>query len=367
MEEKQQRNSSVELLRIVAMLFIVLSHLCVHNGIVLNTMPLSVNKIFMQWGTLGNLGVDIFVIITGYFVSTKSFSAKRLSTLLSQVWFYSIVLALAIFFAFDINLGLKDILRVILPTVFVEYWFFTAYIVLVFISPFLNILIENLSRVNFLRFLLSLIALWVVIPTFTTKNMYGSEIPQFILLYLIGAYFKKYPDNLFAKKRVRVFVTAVCWSLLLLSTVCINLLSSMLSSALSAYGAYFFARNSLLIVGIAVGMFAIACYGKPFTNRFINTVSSCTFGVYLIHDNPLVRQVLWTRIFNIKEIYNSSLFIPYAFLIVLTVFLACTLIEFLRLKTVAKPFSSLIEKIIQFIVRKFLDLYNWFLKISSKF
>ena len=64
MFQKQQRNSSIELLRIVAMLFIVLSHLCVHNGVDVNALPYSFNKIFLQCGILGNIGVNVFVIIT---------------------------------------------------------------------------------------------------------------------------------------------------------------------------------------------------------------------------------------------------------------------------------------------------------------
>ena len=354
MEIKKQRNSSIELLRIIAMLFIVLSHLCVHNGIAMSEMPISVNKIFVQWGTLGNLGVDIFVIISGYFISTKDFSRKRLIDLLTQVWFYSILLAVVCIFAFHVTVGTKDIIKVVLPTIFAEYWFFTAYIVLLLISPFINILIKNLERASFAKLLFILVGLWVVIPTFTKQSMYGGELAQFVLLYLIGAYFRKYPDNCFSKRKVRSWCTALCWALLLLSVICVDLLSSKLGGALNAYRGYFFSRHSLLIVGIAVGMFAIAVYRKPFTSKLINTVSSCVFGVYLIHDNPLVRKIIWTRIFPISQIYDSSLFILYAAGIVITVFLVCAAVEFVRSKTVAMPISNAVDRVVRWAERKLL-------------
>ena len=344
---KKERNSSIELLRIVAMLFIILSHLCVHNGISLSQMPPSLNKTLMQWGTLGNLGVDIFVLISGYFLSTLTFKRRRLIELLTEVWLYSAILAALSFFVFDIVPGQKAFLKICMPTVFAEYWFFSAYVVLLLLSPFLNLLIERMSRADFKRLLLILLSLWVLIPTATTQLMYGNEIAQLILFYLIGAYFRKHPDNLFEKKRVRVLCTAVFWVLLLFSSVFIDHVAAKLFPSLAGHGLHFFSRNSLFVVGIAVGMFASAVYRKPFTNRFINTVASCTFGVYLLHDNHLFRQALWTRIFPIKAIYGSPLFPLYAVLIVFTVLSACTVIEWIRQKTVAAPISRAVDRLVE--------------------
>ncbi len=335
------------------MLFIVFSHLCVHNGIYLDAMPLSLNKIIIQWGVLGNLGVAIFVTVSGYFISTKTVSRKRFIDLLTQVWFYSVLLAVICFFVFDTKLNTKDILQVLLPTVFAEYWFFTAYIVLLLISPFINIVIQNLSRSDFSKLLLILVILWVFIPTFTRQGMHATELAQFVMFYLIGAYIRKYPDNCFSRKKVRILCTVISWILLLSSTVLYELLSSKTALDLSGYRGYFYSRNSLFVVGIAIGMFAIAVYSKPFTSRFINTVASCVFGVYLIHDNPFVRRILWSRIFNIAEIYSSNLFVLYAVAIVIAVFSACALFEFIRLRTISASLSNAVDRGVGWISRCF--------------
>lgn len=353
MIQKQQRNSSIELLRIIAMLFIVLSHLCVHNGLDVNAMPYSFNKIFLQCGILGNIGVNVFVIITGYFYCNKNFSTKRLSSLFVQVWFYSVILALVVIVGFNYKPSLKTLLTIVFPTLFREYWFFTAYVVLMLISPFINILIKNLSRNNYFCLLLCLIILWVILPTFTMQGMMWSEIPHFVMFYLIGAYLSKYPENIISKKNSGVLLVVVCFTLLFASTVVINTIPEFISSLsfLKSYGDYFYSRNSVLVVGIAIGLFAIAKNIKPFKNKFINAVSSCVFGVYLIHDNPLFREVLWENIFNVSKLAESSLLIVYSIPIILIVFIAGTIIEFIRLKTIAKPLTNLLDKGINLVLK----------------
>lgn len=346
-QAKAQRNSSVELLRIVAMLFIVLSHLCVHSGFELSALPFSFNKLLLGWGTLGNLGVNIFVIISGYFLCVKTVNVKGISKLLTQVWFYSWVLFAVAVLVFKVDVSLKSAVTALFPTIFNEYWFFTAYIVLFLLSPFINTLIQSLNRQNFLRLLLCTVVLWVVIPTFTNQPMYGTEIPQFVTLYLIGAYFRKHPENLFSKKRNRVLLLAICTALLLLSVVALNLLATRYPAT------HFYSRTSVLVVGVAVGLFALSVYHTPFSNRFINAVSSCTFGVYLIHDNPFVRQILWKQTVRATSFYFSPFFFAYGLLAVVLVFVACTLIEFVRQKTVAKPMSNALEKLLSLILRLF--------------
>lgn len=336
------RNSAVELLRIIAMLFIILSHLCYH-GVAGEQSSFVFNTIFAQWGILGNLGVDIFVIITGYFMCEKDFSIKNLGGVFTQVWFYSIFMAAVAVVLFGVSVSVKDLVQVFLPTIFNEYWFFTAYIILMIFSPFINRLLSNLETSLFKKLLACCLVLWMIIPTFTTSSMFGNEVIQFVMLYLLGAYFRKNPENFFAIKKNRVVITVLCFVLLFCSNIVITLLTNNFEilKPLSEYSDYFYSRSSVLIIGIAVSMFTCAVYSKPFTNRFINEVASCVFGVYLIHDHPLIRSTVWNSFCDIPGLYQTALFPIYAILIVLAVFVCCCLIEFIRLKTIAKPMQKL--------------------------
>ena len=60
--------------------------------------------------------------------------------------------------------------------------------------------------------------------------------------------------------------------------------------------------------------------------------ASATFGVYLIHDNNLVRPFLWRVVFKNASFQNSPYLIPYSIGVVILVYVACTAIEILRSK-----------------------------------
>lgn len=345
---RPQRNSSIEVLRIAAMVLIVLSHVCRHSGFDLSDMPLSLNRFAVQWGALGNLGVDIYLMITGYFLCTKTSTLRSLPKLFVQVWFYSIVFFLVCKFGFHRTYSLRELVQVVLPTLFEEYWFFTAYVVLMVLCPGINLLLDHATQKQMKTALMCLLVIWVIIPTLTTRKLYGNELAQFILFYIIGAYFRKYPDNILRRRGVRGTLIACSIALLLLSTVVLEVLGLKIS-ALANKGSLFFSRSSVLIVGAAVGLFSCAVYCKPFTNRFINAVAGCTFGVYLIHDNLGMRDVLWKQVLQLKGLSHSVWLIPAMLGAALAVFAGATIIELLRQKTVAKPMTKALEWCIDWI------------------
>lgn len=344
------RNSAVELLRICAMLMIVLGHICHHSGFDRTYSIMTVNRLFTQFADLGNLGVAVFVMISGYFHS--GLRSRTLSRLLTQVWFYSVALFLVFQFGFGHGYTAWELKAVFMPTLYAEYWFFTAFFVLTLLTPFLNLLIHTMDRRQHRNLVVCMMVLWSMVPTLTGQTMYGDVFPQFLLYYMVGAWFRKYPDNPFREKAI------LRWGLALGSMAALYILTVVLGYleryTPEAFGAstQFYARNSLLILSAAMGMLAIAAYTKPFTNRFINTIGGCTFGVYLIHDHPLVRELLWKDWLHWGHYFTSGSFIPRLIVSALLVFAVCTTIEWLRQKTVAKPLENALNRVL----RRFLKL-----------
>jgi len=195
--------------------------------------------------------------------------------------------------------------------------------------------------------LIVMIALWVVIPTFARQNMYGEGFAQFIMLYLIGAYFRKYPENFFTNKTTATILAIVCFALLLLSTVALDFLGTKIS-IFANRGGSFYSRTSLLVIGIAVALFSLALTAPTFSNRFINEVSTCTFGVYLIHEHFFMRDLIWDKIFHVADFFSSPWLFVYMIGVVCLVFIGCTLIEFIRKKTIAFHLSNLLYKLVLF-------------------
>lgn len=339
--QKSQRNSAIELLRILAMLTIVYSHICYHSGFDRIYSILSVNRLFVQFGLIGHTGVVLYMLISGYFQCESTFRTGSLSRLLAQVWFYSVALFLVCRFVFGCSYTPRMLLEVFLPTLYNEYWFFTAYMVLFLMSPFINIMIRGLSRAQLGTMVVMMTLFWFLLPTLTEQTMYGNELPQFLLFYLIGAYFRKYPDNIFRKKVVRwaaILVPLVLWM-----GLCVGF-GYMERYTPEAFGASlrYFERNSLLTLSAAVGLFTLAVYGKPFFSKFVNLLGGCTFGVYLIHDNPAVRELLWKNWLHWGAYFTSGSFIPRLVISILLVYGVCTAMEWLRQKTVAKPMEKVI-------------------------
>ena len=102
MQNKQNqssvRDSSIELLRILAMIMIVLCHFATHGDFSFDTNVLSIPRLwwnFIEMG--GNLGVNIFVLISGYFLVSsngKVFNLPRILKFWGQVFVYSIAIYL---------------------------------------------------------------------------------------------------------------------------------------------------------------------------------------------------------------------------------------------------------------------------------
>lgn len=327
---KKERNSSLELLRILAMLFIVLSHACVHSRFDLSSSSVNINSLFVQWGVLGNLGVDIYVLISGYFLCKKENNYYSIIKLLLQVWFYSYLLFVICRCIFDFSYTSKDYFRFFFPTLFKEYWFFTAYFVLNLLSPYINIFLKKSNRVVIRNMIIMMFVIWIILPTFTLQSMYSNELVQILFFYIVGAYFRLYPDFTIKNNLITIGLTIISFLLLFSSTVVLNVLGEYISFFQNK-GTVFYNRDSLLVVICAIGLFSSFLNFPAFTNKFINRVAACTFGVYLIHDNPAMRNILWINIFKHAEQLESNDLIFRIIISVLIVFTVSTIVEYLRI------------------------------------
>lgn len=82
------RNANIELLRIVSMVLIVLFHFSVH-GTWPEGGPLASDTAVEMLSFGGKLGVNCFVLITGYFMVHGHLKVQSLLRVMLQTWFYS--------------------------------------------------------------------------------------------------------------------------------------------------------------------------------------------------------------------------------------------------------------------------------------
>ena len=332
-DRQTDRQSNFELLRIFAMLFIVMYHYAIHGGFQFSN-ELTLNKLFLQmFGFGGKVGVNVFVIISGYFLVYEGFKLKKLLKLMAQMWFYSAGILLIVL-AFDIgNPGFKNIIKSLLPLGMMN-WFAYAYFVLYLIFTFENVLLKNLSHKKYLTMLAFGCMLWFVIPTFTKISMEFSNMVLFCYLYALGGYIRLYQEKTVFPKALKVtFYTYIFY---VLASLMLDVLAVKYNYFVTRWS-YFSGGRSIFPFVMAVGFFLYFKSKKIPYNKYINIAASTMFGVYLIHDNGLLAKFIWLKIFHNYAYYDSNFLVIHAVLTVLTVLIIGGIIDYLRLTFIEKP------------------------------
>ena len=350
MGDKEVRESNFELLRIIAMVFIILSHISVHGDWgedIFLPDGLSLNVMFLQaLLPLGKLGVNLFVLISGYFLVnyTKSTWSKILGLWFEMI-FYSLLITAAFAFSGDWDYSPSALFWTFTPAIHGIWWFASCYLIMLGLSPFINKMLDRCSEREHLKLLIGLFALWAVLPTITGVHMMFNETIWFLVMYVTGAYIAKYPGH-FNSPSSRYCIYAMCFyaaNLVFIYTVDITGFSS---DFLWIHDYVDRATGMTWMPMVASALFIFLAFRNLDIGRrrLINTVASTIFGIYLIHDHPLVRDYIYDNFFDCAAWIDSELLIPYVILICLVIFTVCLVEELLRSETIGKylfnPISS---------------------------
>ena len=142
MENFKTKDSNLELLRIISMLLIIAHHLAVHTPFIFENIHIKYVVYFLSLG--GKIGVNSFVLLTGYLLVDKKLKIKNLFKIWIDVFFYSMTI-LGFFYFYDKSYIYK-IKFFIFPITYYLYWFITIYFVMYIILYVLNIQLYNIDR-----------------------------------------------------------------------------------------------------------------------------------------------------------------------------------------------------------------------------
>lgn len=272
---KKDRNSNIELLRIISIIMIVISHYCVHSvgGQHLVNVPIGLNRFLLEFLTLGNLGSILFIIISGYYLNNSNcVKIKKLLKIVFQVLFYSIVIYSVLLIFHVESFKITNFIKSIFPITFKMYWFATAYIIIYIFHPFINKFINNTTKKEHLLFILLMFIIFSVLATFTYNDYYGNELVQFLLFYSIGAYLNKYPNNYFNKKNNNTKIMILSIMLIVLSIITLDILGCY-KTVFGSHSRYFLSRTSPLAIIFCVCLFNAFNKKSTYYNSIINTIS----------------------------------------------------------------------------------------------
>ncbi|WP_423188906.1 acyltransferase [Alkalibacterium sp. f15] len=296
------RDSNFELLRVLSMYMIVVLHIGTHG--IQNYIDVSVSLsdynelIYYFIRTLAIIAVSLYVLMSGYFSKKSKFQLSKLIELFLEVSFFSTVIYLVNVMIGVVDFNFVVLLNSLFSVLTGEYWFVTVYFVLYAISPFLNILIDNMVKKEHLYLLVIsflIFSVWQFIyPIEFIGVSSGYGLVYFVFLYMLAAYLQKYDFVIKDFKRnTYLFLYIVLAVFISLVIYWFGGIGRMLS------------YNSPLVMLMSYCLFQYFKMLKIKSPK-INLASTYVFGIYLIHEQSSFRQVLWGELGIIEDIIGSN-------------------------------------------------------------
>lgn len=342
---KKKRDANIELLRIVAMLMIITLHFNNQSkALLVLGEPASNVQIFATiLEAIAITGVNVYVLISGYYLSSSKVRLSKVLLLILQVYFYTLLISCAMMFVGAYSVKPEDkldrALRYLFPISSEHYWFVTAYVIMYVLAPVMNAAVNTLERKQLKTVIIGLLTWFCFIKSivpvkFGTDRM-GYDFGWFICLYLIAAYIRKYNIVLFrdAKKSALVYLISVvviaAFSLVFYK---INFDTGNFNyyAEVPCHYNFFFALTG------ALGLFSVFRFMRLKENllaEVIRIIAPYTLGVYLLHMHFEIadRWVEWIeQIIGETPLDNVLMFFIHLVVSVLIVFFAGIFVDWIR-------------------------------------
>lgn len=314
---KENRVVYADILKIFATFSVILLHVSASNwGLVrIETFEW---KVFNFYDSLVRFGVPIFVMLSGMFflkqgkeISYKNIYKKYIFRIFTAFIFWSTFYSLYINLSNNDNINKDIIIRIIKDIITGHYhlWFLFMIIGLYIITPMLRKIVQNDKKATeyfLLLWLLFTVVLPIIIkiPVFIKLNVLVNKLNfNFVLGYVgyfIGGYYLE-TYTISNRNRNVIYLLGI---LGIISTIVFTYIISMMQGKANGILYGYFSPN-VMFVSVAVFVFFKYEISKIKFNKtslkIINTLSSCTFGIYLVHDFfniILSKNGLNTMIFN---------------------------------------------------------------------
>lgn len=332
MAEVKQRESNMELLRMVAMLMIVVMHLsyiCFGNycgELIDKAHPAGgFIKLFVIFCCYGRMA--LFVLLSGWYAIHPK--KKSLANLLFQVFFYSL-LSYTLFIAFDPNIKFTwhFLIHVLITD---DYWFVPIYLTLFFFAPVLNSFVEKASKRQFAMVLGAAIVMQSIYGWLSPREMGfkdGASPASFFILYLLARYTRLYATRLhnMSKKACAAWFFGIIFAATTITFYGYYTDNEVITDTMFKLSSIFTISSGLLIVLFFSKI-------KKVLPPKINRIAKSVFAVFLIHCFPyFMGDVFLPTAKYIYESYNGITFAALNVGFVVAIYVGSILIDQLRIK-----------------------------------
>lgn len=354
-EGTKERSSNLELLRIVSMLLIVAHHFVVNSGVtaLYDFHDVSPNMLFLQlWGMWGKTAINVFILISGYFMCQSRLTLRRFGKVYLEAKFYVVLIYFILLIVGYETKTVDRLLNVLFG--FIRNpgnGFTSSFLMFYLFVPFYNMLINGMDKRQHRWLIALLLTYFTIAPMLLRSNHVFFEPLWYAVLYFVAAYIRLYPAKWTENN-------TVC-GISLIATVLLSFLSvitvDFVGVRFGFFDAYYMVSDSNHLFAFLVGLFAFLFFRnlKMRNSRFVNRVAATTFGVLCIHaSSDAMRTLLWKDVLDVAGHFSLPMpkLILFSAASAVTVFAVCSLIDMLRIRFVEKP------------VFRWLTKFDWFNK-----
>ena len=326
-DSKKVRDSNMELLRIVAMLFVVMVHTCDYSvgtpvaNDVSSEFAISFSRLTLQSITV--VCVNLFVLISGWY-GIKPKKGKFIELLFQLAFF--ILVCLVYGYVQQGNLSLTKILMTI--RLHKMWWFIRSYILLFFLAPVLNAFCEKATKKEFM---MVLIAFYVFssynwLSHFVDWMVNGYCTMSFVGLYLLARFARMYLPDMISFNQYQWLLLYAFFTTLTICLAFVAILTPYLPIDVHELWGY----DSPFVVLASLSLLLFFSKLK-IQSSVVNWVAKSCFAVYLLHTSHYIFPDFKAHLSQYYQTHSYWTYLLYSIVFSVAVFAIGILLDKVRI------------------------------------
>lgn len=331
------------------MMWLIVAHHYVVNSGVMDAIlepPYSWNHYFLYvFGMWGKIGINCFVLITGYFMCKSNITVRKFLKLLLEILFYNTVIYTIFAISGYESFSIAGLCHAVNPVKDISKDFIGCFLIYYLLIPYLNKVVNNITKPQHRVLLVIFFIFFVIWDRLPGIEFTYNYVGWFCVLHVIASYIRAYlpyTERAQNMHNVLLILSGGAFALLSVISQCY-----MIERGWHVGWQYKYVVDSNAIVGLlsSVMMFVGFKDLKMKNRKWINTIAASTFAVLLIHANSdTMRSWLWQDVCHNVE-WLGSVYMPlHAIGCVCAIFIICIIIDQVRIFVVEKPTFKLIDK-----------------------
>ena len=246
------------------------------------------------------------------------------------------------------------------PPLFGNNWYITSYVLLFFLIPYINILLNKIGKDKYKQMLIVLFVLLCVIQNLfgyvdLFRINYGYSPFWLIYCYMIGGYIKKYGLHFEKKKQIIILICSLLFACLLNYIWKLSSIRFLGHISKNDWFIDYISPFTLISSMMIISLFSNITLKNKILSKIFIYLSGMAFSVYIIHGHRIIFLYYLKNLFVPLLNYNGIITVLLIIAILLIVYVGCCILDEIR-KLIFKIFR--LNMLIDFIGKKLNKILN---------